>query len=50
MFGRFCSIDHTISTRADTFQVARSSHPRESFGVDTERLSITRPDESAGTR
>jgi len=50
MFGRFSSIDHTISTRADALQVARSSHPRKSLGVDTERLSITRPDESDGTR
>ena len=50
MFGRFSTIDHTISTWADALQVARSSHPRESLGVDTERLSVTRPDESAGTR
>jgi hypothetical protein len=50
IFGRFSPIDHMISTRADAFQFARSSHPRKSLGVDTERLSITRPDESAGTR
>lgn len=49
VFGGFL-IDHAISTGADALQFTRSSHSRESLAVDTECLSITRPDECARTR